>query len=452
MNEPIHNNFWSIFRIFLVLGLTSFGGPVAHLGYFRTEFVEKRKWLTERDYAELVALCQFLPGPASSQVGLALGLLRGRYRGALAAWLGFTLPSAAVLIAFSLSLAILQSPLLQGALQGLKLVAVAVVAHAVWGMAKSLCNTAPKVSIMALSAVLLLLFPVIWLQPVVILLGALLGYFLLKQEVAAAASALPLSVSNTAAKAYGLLFLVLLFGLPLVAQLYPGAVVTMFDIFYRAGALVFGGGHVVLPLLQAEVVPTDLVSADNFIAGYAAAQAVPGPLFTFAAFLGAASNGELSGVWGGVVALLAIFLPSFLVLAAVLPYWQTLRASIHVSRLMAGVGASVTGILLSALYQPIWQSSVFGATDFALALLGFIALQFWRLPAWLLVLAGALIGMVRVLSSPLVTALESHRHYPVPVGDNLAAPVDRPYGRKPGHPSFWPARGTVAGSVCAARC
>lgn len=397
MNEPIHNNFWSIFRIFLVLGLTSFGGPVAHLGYFRTEFVEKRKWLTERDYAELVALCQFLPGPASSQVGLALGLLRGRYRGALAAWLGFTLPSAAVLIAFSLSLAILQSPLLQGALQGLKLVAVAVVAHAVWGMAKSLCNTVPKVSIMALSAVLLLLFPVIWLQPLVILLGALLGYFLLKQEVAAAASALPLTVSNTAAKAYGLLFLVLLFGLPLVVQLYPGAVVTMFDIFYRAGALVFGGGHVVLPLLQAEVVPTDLVSADNFIAGYAAAQAVPGPLFTFAAFLGAASNGELSGVWGGVVALLAIFLPSFLVLAAVLPYWQKLRASNNVSRLMAGVGASVTGILLSALYQPIWQSSVFGATDFALALLGVIALQFWRLPAWLLVLAGALLGMVRVL-------------------------------------------------------
>ena len=375
-----------------MLGLTSFGGPVAHLGYFRTEFVEKRKWLSERDYAELVALCQFLPGPASSQVGLAIGLLRGHYRGALAAWLGFTLPSAIVLILFSVSLPLLQSELTQGVLHGLKLIAVAVVAHAVWGMAKTLCNTTAKVSIMTLSAVLILLLPIVWLQPVVILLGALLGYFWLTAEPAASSNALPLKLSITSANTFGLLFLLLLVGLPLFGQLYPVAVLQLFDTFYRAGALVFGGGHVVLPLLQAEVVPSGIVDADTFLAGYAAAQAVPGPLFTFAAFLGAAANGPISGVTGGVLALLAIFLPSFLVLAAVLPYWQKLRSSARVSRLMAGVGASVTGILFAALYQPIWLSSIFGPVDLAFALLGFVALQFWRRPAWQLVLAGAMVG------------------------------------------------------------
>lgn len=390
--EKPHSSFWSLFRIFLVLGLTSFGGPVAHLGYFRTEFVEKRKWLSERDYAELVALCQFLPGPASSQVGLAIGLLRGHYRGALAAWLGFTLPSAIVLILFSLSLPLLQSELTQGVLHGLKLVAVAVVAHAVWGMAKTLCNTTGKVSIMTLSAVLILLLPMVWLQPAVIILGALLGYLWLAPEPAANSSALPLKLSITSANTFGLLFLLLLVGLPLFSQLYPAAALQLFDTFYRAGALVFGGGHVVLPLLQAEVVPSGIVDADTFLAGYAAAQAVPGPLFTFAAFLGAAANGPVSGVMGGVLALLAIFLPSFLVLAAVLPYWQKLRSSAKVSRLMAGVGASVTGILLAALYQPIWLSSIFGPVDLAFALLGFVALQFWRRPAWQLVLAGALMG------------------------------------------------------------
>jgi len=375
-----------------VLGLTSFGGPVAHLGYFRTEFVEKRKWLSERDYAELVALCQFLPGPASSQVGLAIGLLRGHYRGALAAWLGFTLPSALLLILFSFSLPLLQSTLTQGVLHGLKLVAVAVVAHAVWGMAKTLCNTPAKVSIMTLSAVLILLLPMIWLQPAVILLGALLGYLYLAQESKASSSHLPVKFSFTTANTFGLIFLVLLVGLPLFSQLYPVAAMQLFDIFYRAGALVFGGGHVVLPLLQAEVVPSGLVDADTFLAGYAAAQAVPGPLFTFAAFLGASANGPVTGITGGVLALLAIFLPSFFVLAAVLPYWQKLRSSAKISRVMAGVGASVTGILLAALYQPIWLSSILGPVDLALALIGFVALQFWRRPAWQVVLAGALVG------------------------------------------------------------
>lgn len=392
MTETPHSSFWRIFRIFLVLGVTSFGGPVAHLGYFRTEFVEKRKWLTERDYAELVALCQFLPGPASSQVGLAIGLLRGHYRGALAAWLGFTLPSALLLILFSLSLPLLQSTLTQGVLHGLKLVAVAVVAHAVWGMAKTLCNTPAKVSIMTLSAVLILLLPMIWLQPAVILLGALLGYLYLAPESKASSSHLPVKFSFTTANTFGLIFLVLLVGLPLFSQLYPVAAMQLFDIFYRAGALVFGGGHVVLPLLQAEVVPSGLVDADTFLAGYAAAQAVPGPLFTFAAFLGASANGPVTGITGGVLALLAIFLPSFFVLAAVLPYWQKLRSSAKISRVMAGVGASVTGILLAALYQPIWLSSILGPVDLALALIGFVALQFWRRPAWQVVLAGALVG------------------------------------------------------------
>ncbi|WP_423186987.1 chromate efflux transporter [Alishewanella sp. d11] len=392
------SSFWSLFRIFLVLGLTSFGGPVAHLGYFRTEFVQKRQWLSEQDYAELVALCQFLPGPASSQVGLAIGLLRGHYRGALAAWLGFTLPSAILLIVFSVSLPFLQSELTQGVLHGLKLVAVAVVAHAVWGMAKTLCNTPAKVSIMTLSAVLILLLPVVWLQPAVILLGGLLGYLYLTNETTTGTRTLPLTLSFSAANAFGVLFLVLLVGLPLFSQLYPSAALQLVDIFYRAGALVFGGGHVVMPLLQAEVVPTGLVDADTFLAGYAAAQAVPGPLFTFAAFLGATATGSITGWLGGVLALLAIFLPSFLVLAAVLPYWQTLRSSAKVSRCMAGVGASVTGILLAALYQPIWLSSILSPMDLALALIGFVALQFWHRPAWQLVLLGALAGGLLALS------------------------------------------------------
>lgn len=381
-----------------MLGLTSFGGPVAHLGYFRTEFVQKRQWLSEQDYAELVALCQFLPGPASSQVGLAIGLLRGHYRGALAAWLGFTLPSAILLIVFSVSLPFLQSELTQGVLHGLKLVAVAVVAHAVWGMAKTLCNTPAKVSIMTLSAVLILLLPVVWLQPAVILLGGLLGYLYLTNETTTGTRTLPLTLSFSAANAFGVLFLVLLVGLPLFSQLYPSAALQLVDIFYRAGALVFGGGHVVMPLLQAEVVPTGLVDADTFLAGYAAAQAVPGPLFTFAAFLGATATGSITGWLGGVLALLAIFLPSFLVLAAVLPYWQTLRSSAKVSRCMAGVGASVTGILLAALYQPIWLSSILSPMDLALALIGFVALQFWHRPAWQLVLLGALAGGLLALS------------------------------------------------------
>lgn len=391
MTEKPHSSFWSLFRIFLVLGLTSFGGPLAHLGYFRTEFVEKRKWLSERDYAELVALCQFLPGPASSQVGLAIGLLRGHYRGALAAWLGFTLPSAILLILFSLSLPLLQHTLIHGVLHGLKLVAVAVVAHAVWGMVKTLCNTHAKISIMTLSAVMLLILPLAWLQPLVILLGGLLGYLWLAPEPNQSRT-LPLQLGKPAATGFGLLFIVLLVGLPLIMQLYPSAALELVDIYYRAGALVFGGGHVVMPLLQAEVVPSGLVTADTFLAGYAAAQAVPGPLFTFAAFLGAATQGPVSGIMGGGLALLAIFLPSFLVLAAVLPYWQQLRGSAKISRIMAGVGASVTGILVAALYQPIWQSSIFSSLDVALALCGFVALQFWRLPAWQLVLAGGGVG------------------------------------------------------------
>ncbi|WP_445427721.1 chromate efflux transporter [Alishewanella sp. HL-SH05] len=391
-----HSSFWSLFRIFFVLGITSFGGPVAHLGYFRYAFVEKRQWLSERDYAELVALCQFLPGPASSQVGLAIGLLRGHYRGALAAWLGFTLPSAILLIAFSVSLPLLQSALTQGVLHGLKLVAVAVVAHAVWGMAKTLCNTKTKISIMTISTLLLLVFPLVWLQPLVIVLGAFLGYLCLAPEPSSS-NALPLKISSTAAKGFGLLFLLLLIGLPLWVQLYPSAALALFESFYRAGVLVFGGGHVVLPLLQAEVVPNGLVDADTFLAGYAAAQAVPGPLFTFAAFLGAANTGPVSGVSGGVLALLAIFLPSFLVLAAVLPYWQQLRSSATISRVMAGVGASVTGILLAALYQPIWQNSIFNVVDLAIALGGFVALQFWRRPAWQLVLAGGALGALLTL-------------------------------------------------------
>ena len=387
--EPFDRSPWAVFWVFLRLGLTSFGGPVAHLGYFREELVVRRRWLGERSYADLVALCQFLPGPASSQVGMALGLARAGYRGALAAWLGFTLPSAVVLVLFALGLAHWGDAVPAGLLQGLKVVAVAVVAQAVWGMARNLCPDAPRISLMAAAACAVLWWPSAWAQVGAIALGALVGLAALAPGQGGAHEPLPIIVGRRAGLVWLMLFVALLLGLPWAAAVFPHATLAVADAFYRAGSLVFGGGHVVLPLLQAEVVPTGWVDKDIFLAGYGAAQAVPGPLFTFAAFLGASLQNGPQGVWGAVVCLLAIFAPSFLLVAGALPFWEGLRAQPRMQAALAGINAAVVGLLVAALYQPVWTSAIHTPQDFALALLAGVALMAWKLPPWLVVAASA---------------------------------------------------------------
>jgi len=394
-----------VFWIFLRLGLTSFGGPVAHLGYFHAEFVLRRQWLTERSYADLVALCQFLPGPASSQVGMALGLLRSGLPGALAAWLGFTLPSALLLAGLGLGLASGTAVLNAGALHGLKVVAVAVVAQAVWGMARTLCVGRARVTLMVLAACAMLLWPGVWAQVGVMLLAGAVGWWLWGRKATLASAeqgaheALPMRLGQRTGALLLIVFAALLVLLPLAAQWWPGRGLALFDAFYRVGALVFGGGHVMLPLLQAVVVPPGWVTADTFLAGYGAAQAVPGPLFTFAAFLGAAMVPWPGGMLGALVCLVAIFVPSFLLVAGALPFWEPLRRSAHAQAALAGVNAAVVGLLLAALYDPVWTSAILGAVDFGLALLAFVALVFWRMPPWAVVLACATAG---ALGSALV--------------------------------------------------
>lgn len=387
-------SFVGIFLIFLRLGLTSFGGPVAHLGYFREEFVSRRKWLSEHSYADLVALCQFLPGPASSQVGLALGLSRGGYAGAAAAWLGFTLPSAIALILFAMGIANYGDALAPGALHGLKVVAVAVVAQAVWGMARTLCPDRSRISIMAAACCGVLTMPSVWSQVGVMVTAGCIGLWLFKPEELTGHSAISTRVSRSAGAFCLALFAILLLGLPFLAEITALPSLILIDAFYRAGSLVFGGGHVVLPLLQAEVVPTGWVDNDTFLAGYGAAQAVPGPLFTFAAFLGASLEGAITGWVGGFLCLLAIFIPSFLLIAGALPFWESLRRNVRTQAALRGVNAAVVGLLLAALYQPVWRSAIYQVQDFALALVAFIALMFWRLPPWLVVIASGFIGWI----------------------------------------------------------
>ena len=383
---------WSVFLIFLRLGLTSFGGPVAHLGFFRQEFVDRRQWLTDQGYADLVALCQFLPGPASSQVGLAIGLSRGGYTGALAAWAGFTLPSVIALIAFAMSLTAFGQVLPEGLLTGLKLAAVAVVAQAVWQMAQKLCPDSARRTLMVLAAALMLLFPSVWIQLAIIAGAAFAGRVLLPAVSGEATDNLPVHTRRSTAVGAGAVFLLLLFGLPLVASSSYG--LALIDTFYRAGSLVFGGGHVVLPLLQAEVVPAGWVDNSTFMAGYGAAQAVPGPLFTFAAFLGASMEQGIGGIYGGLLATFAIFLPSFLLVIATLPFWQLLRVKPDIRAALNGVNAAVVGLLLAALYDPVWTSAVHGPSDVVLVLLSFTALQVWRVPVWLVVLLTPLAGVL----------------------------------------------------------
>lgn len=382
-----------IFLAFLALGLTSFGGPAAHLGYFRNEFVARRRWLSEQDYADLVALCQFLPGPASSQVGFAIGLQRGGGWGAAAAWTAFTLPSAIILVAFALSASLLDGPVSQGIIHGLKVAAVAVVAHAVLGMARNLCPDQQRAGI-ALAAVLLVVFVGGTAGQVsAILAGALAGLVLCQSADDGAAGHSGISVSNTTGRRTAFLYVFLLAGLPLLAWLAPSALLDMLDGFYRAGALVFGGGHIMLPLLEAEVVQTGQVTADEFLAGYGAAQAVPGPLFTFAAYLGAVIGASAPITWAAL-ALLVIFLPGILILLAVLPHWNNFRRWHRAQSLMRGANAAVVGILGAALYQPVFTSAIVGPGEFALGLTGFLLLSAWRLPAWGVVIVMAAGGVL----------------------------------------------------------
>lgn len=385
-----------VFGAFLKLGLTSFGGPIAHLGYFRDEFVTRRGWLSDAAYADLVALCQFLPGPASSQVGFALGLMRAGWLGALAAFTAFTLPSALILLLFAMTAAGISGPVGTGALEGLKIVAVAIVAQAVWGMAKNLCPDAARASI-AVGAVAVLAFvPGAFGMVGAIVMGALAGLALRRGTATPPGGHVAMPVGRGQAGLCLGLFAALLILLPLLAE--QSQSLALLDGFYRAGALVFGGGHVVLPLLQAETVAPGWVSPDMFLAGYGAAQAVPGPLFTFAAYLGVVLGPEPHGIAGAALALLAVFLPGFLILIGVLPFWDRFRSMAVARSAMQGANAAVVGILGAALYAPVFTSAISDMRDFALALLCFLLLMAWKRPPWVVVVIAALGGVALSLA------------------------------------------------------
>ena len=381
-----------VFLIFLRLGLTSFGGPVAHLGYFRTEFVERRRWLDEATYADLVALCQFLPGPASSQVGMALGISRAGLWGALAAWAGFTLPSAALLVAFAFGVGAAGDVAEAGWLRGLKIVAVAIVAQAVLGMARTLTPDRPRLLIALGAAAAALLVPQAAMQVGIMVVAALIGWRWLPAADTPRAPALPVALSRRTGAALLGVFAALLVGLPLLRGALGGPALALVDSFYRAGALVFGGGHVVLPLLEAEVVAPGWVTPDAFLAGYGATQAVPGPLFTFSAYLGAVSTVGLPAMLAAALTLGAIFLPSFLLVAGALPFWATLRAQPAAQSVLRGVNAGVVGLLLAALYSPVFTAGVHSPGDFAFMLGAFALLDTLRWPVWLVVALAAALG------------------------------------------------------------
>lgn len=387
-----------VLGVFLRLGVTSFGGPVAHLGYFHAEFVRRRRWLAEHDYADLVALCQFLPGPASSQFGIAVGLGRAGWLGALAAWVGFTLPSALLLIAFALGVGAIAGPAAAGAIHGLKVVAVAVVAQAVWGMAKSLCADRPRAGIALAAAVLAVLLPGAGGQLGAIALGGLVARRALQVAPLPAERHLDYGVSRRQGAVLLALCGGLLVALPALATLTGAVGLAMVAVFFKAGALVFGGGHVMLPLLQAGVVPPGWVSNDVFLAGYGAAQAVPGPLFTFAAYLGAAMGPPLGGWAGGLVLLLAIFVPAFLLIVGALPFWEALRHREGIRRALAGVNAAVVGILGAALYDPVWTGAIHSRADFCLALAAYGLLVVGRVPPVAVVAFCAAVGCLSGLA------------------------------------------------------
>jgi chromate transporter len=383
---------FEVFKVFLMLGCTSFGGPIAHLGYFREEFVARRKWLEERVYADLVALCQFTPGPASSKVGIGIGLSRAGLPGALAAWIGFTMPSALALILFAFGVDAFADDLNAGWLHGLKVVAVAVVAQAVWGMAKNLTPDAQRFTLAVVASIIAMSFPSSAGQVGAILVGAAVGCVFLGSKVDDAHVDMRISLGKTAGAVSLVLFFALLIGLPAISAIYPNQSLALFDSFYRSGALVFGGGHVVLPLLQSEVVPPGWVSNDVFLAGYGATQAVPGPLFTFAAYLGFMMGPEPNGWAGAALCTIAIFLPAFLLTIGVLPFWDDLRRHRRMRSALVGVNAAVVGLLLAALYHPVWTSAIEAPSDFGLGLAAFALLVFWKAPPWLVVVLSAVAG------------------------------------------------------------
>ena len=388
--QIITNQIQILIEIFLVstkLGLTSFGGPIAHLGYFHNEYVQKRKWMDERSYVDLVALCQFLPGPASSQVGIGIGLSRGGILGAIVSWLGFTLPSVLALVLFA---SLLQQIDIAhaGWIHGWKPEAVAIVAHALWGMAQKLTPDRARVTIAVIAAAIVLLFQAAWIQIIAILFAGIIGWLLYKEHSITAETAISIPISRKVAVLCLSLFVLLLILLPILRPFSHW--IAMFDSFYRSGSLVFGGGHVVLPLLENEFVSNGYITKEQFLAGYGMTQAVPGPLFTFAAYIGAIMNGTI----GATIATIAIFLPAFLLVVGVLPFWDALRRKPYVQGAMFGINAAVVGILLAAFYHPIWTSSVMQPADFVVALLLFTMLAFWKMPPWVIVIIGAISGMI----------------------------------------------------------
>jgi chromate transporter len=389
---------WEVFSAFLRLGLTSFGGPIVHLGYFHDDFVVRRRWLDEKTYADLVALCQFLPGPASSQVGIAIGLSRAGYAGAFAAWIGFTMPSAIALVLFAYGLTALGDALGSGWLHGLKVAAVAVVAQAVLSMMRSLAPDRQRATLAVVAIALVLAVPGVFGQIAAIVIGGIIGVTLLRSAAPENHVSLPHPVSRAAGMLALVVFFALLVGLPLLAAAFQTQAIALFEAFYRAGSLVFGGGHVVLPLLQAAVVPPGWVTDDAFLAGYGAAQAVPGPLFTFAAYLGAVMGPQPNGWIGAALCLVAVFVPSFLLVIGALPFWEDFRRHASAQAALRGVNAAVVGLLLAALYHPVWTAGITSAGDFALAAAAFLLLFMWQTPPWLVValcaIGGAALAMI----------------------------------------------------------
>ncbi len=383
-----------VLLIFLRLGVTCFGGPIAHIGYFREEFVVRRQWLDEHAYGDLVGLCQFLPGPASSQVGFSLGLMRAGYLGGLAAWIGFTIPSAIALVLFAYGASALKGPIGGGLLHGLKLVAVAIVAQAVWGMARTLCPDRQRASIAVIAALIILFSTSSAAQIGAIALGGIAGLWLCRASPATVSGHVTMPVSRGVGLAAVATFFLLLIGLPILRGTGAPHSLALFDAFYRSGALVFGGGHVVLPLLREAFVTPGWISDDSFLAGYGAAQAVPGPLFTFAAYLGSIVKPSQHGIPGAVLGLIGIFLPGILVLLGALPFWDAFRTRPAAQAVMRGVNAAVVGLLGAALYNPVWTTSVKSPGDFGIALVGFALLTVWRAPPLIVVATSAVGGII----------------------------------------------------------
>ena len=379
---------WEITLVATYLGIMSFGGPLAHLGYFHKEYVKKRKWLDEALYADIVALCQFLPGPASSQIGIAIGTYRGGYLGGILAWIGFTIPSSILLVFAYYGLQGIEDGQLAW-VHGLKIVAVAVIAQAVWGMGMNLAPDKKRATIAVAAATITLLWPTAYIQIVVILIAGIAGIFFADQVKIIPGQMVVFPVKRNVGFLLLFFLFILLLGLPILRQVIGGEWINIFDVFFRIGSLVFGGGHVVLPMLEKEMVVTGWVDSGQFLMGYGLAQAVPGPLFTFAAYLGAVIHGWI----GAIVATIAIFSPSFFLVWGVMPFWNQIRKYSQFHKVLWGVNAAVVGILLAALYNPVWIKSIGNSKDFAIVLLCFGLLQFWKIPPWGVVLLSCILSI-----------------------------------------------------------